>query len=44
MRTSRALFDLGDGAHLDRSAARAIRVENALAPEDLRPGRESPDP
>ena len=35
-----ALLDLGDGAHLDRTAARPVRVEDALAAEDLRPGRE----
>ena len=35
-----ALFDLGDGAQADRALARAVGVDDALAPHDQRAGRE----
>ena len=34
------IVDLGDRPQLDRPAAGPVRVENALAPEDLRTRRE----
>ncbi len=37
---ARALFDLGDRAEFDRTSARAVGVEDALATEDLGAGRE----
>src|SRR5262249_7029351 len=40
LHTAAGLLDLGPRPHADRPASRAIRVEDAGAAEDQRPGRE----